>query len=108
MVNNREEPGLDAPSSLHVAASMTPRAEEGVLEDILGKRRVAGDAESDRIGHDSVPVIQRFQCVQLAVRNAREDLPIVVVDGRDRPARSDGVVRTHRFMRTDGAFGSLA
>ena len=43
VVDDRQEPGLDAAAALLVARGIPPGADEGVLDDVLGERRVAGD-----------------------------------------------------------------
>ena len=106
VVDDREQPRLHAAAALDVAGGIAPRAEEGVLDDVLGERGVIRDAVGDRVGHGLVSVVQLFEGVELAVGDPRQHRPIRVVgDGRDakreRPARLG-----HRVMRTAAGSGS--
>ena len=107
VMDDREQPGLHAAASLDVAGGIAPRAQEGVLDDVLGEGRVIRDAVGDRVGHRLVAVVQLIQCVELPGRDPRQDRPIRVIgDGRD-PQRERPAGLVHRMMRTSAAAGSL-
>ena len=58
VVDDRQQPRLDAARALDVAGGIAPRAEERVLDDVLGEGGVGRDAVGDRVGHRSVSVVQ--------------------------------------------------
>ena len=47
VVDDRQQPGLDAAAPFHVPGGIAPRPEEGVLNDVLGERGVIRDAVGD-------------------------------------------------------------
>ena len=70
---------VHGPAAFGIAACVPPAAEEGVLDDVLGERGVAGDPEGDGVGHDTVAVVELLEGVELSGVDEGEDPPVGVV-----------------------------
>ena len=70
---------FDAAAPLDVAGGISPRAEEGVLDDVLGEGGVVRDAVGDRVGHRPVSVVQLLESIELSVGDPGEHSPIRLV-----------------------------
>ncbi len=100
VVDDREQPRLDAALALDVARGVSPGAEKGVLDDVLGKRGVGGDPEGDRVGHRSVGVVQVLQGVKLTVGDAEQHGSIGIVGWRCHAPRDPVRPVVHGCMRS--------
>ena len=85
VVDDRQQPRLHAAAALDVAGGIAPRAQEGVLDDVLGEGRVIRDAVGDRVGHRLVAVIQLLESIELPIGEAHEHGPIGLVRGGRDP-----------------------
>ena len=92
VMDDRQQPGLHAAAALDVAGGIPPRAEEGVLDDVLGEGRVIRDAVGDRVGHRLVSVVQLIESIELPVGDARQHGPIRVVGADATRSRSGSEV----------------
>ena len=106
MVDDREQPRLHAAATLDVPGGVPPRAQERVLDDILGEGRVIRDAVGDRVGHRLVAVVQLFECIKVPISDSHEHTPIGIV-ARRRDAESERLGDVaHGVMRKGSADGS--
>ena len=82
VVDDRQQPRLHAAAPFDVAGGIPPRAQERVLDDVLGQGRVIRDAVGDRVGHRLVAVIQVLESIELSVGQTARARP-----GPPRPSR---------------------
>src|SRR5919109_4942019 len=105
-MDDRQQPGLDAPSPLDIASRVAPRAQERILDDVLGQRGVVRDPIGDGVGHGLVTLVQVVERPELAAGDALQYRAIrVVTDGRHAERERAGRL-AHPVLRTGRAGGS--
>ena len=90
------EPGREFRAAVLPLTAMRPDLEHGVLHHVLGVRRIADDAQGDRIGPVDVPYNQGAKRGFIARRQAIEQILVFVEDdsvaarcpARSRPTRA--------------------
>ena len=107
VMDDREQPRADRAARVDVPPGVPPRAQECLLDDVLGSRSVARDAIRNREGHRSVVLVESVKRPEITIREAVHGVSIgpVLIDSRGATQGDLGIA--HWSVRGTAADGSI-